>query len=248
MWRSSTTKALRSRGAFIVSGLLRCPPSGVSFDAEEALMPILSQIETRRARRALSEAAIPKETLVRLQEAAHLAPSCANSQSWRILTVTDPERLEALKQSLSAGNYWAKKAPAISAFVTSPDWDARMSGGRDYAFFDLGMAAMNYQLQAVEEGLYVHPIAGFDPAVAKEALGLPEAAVLMTLVILGFPGDSSHLNEKHLASESSERTRKPLPDVAGFDFWAERLTPPPRPEAPPRPETPPRTEAAKSQP
>jgi nitroreductase len=189
-------------------------------------MPILNAIEKRRAARALDEAPIPRETLKRLVEAAHLAPSCMNNQPWRIVAVADPDRLAALKETLSPGNYWAKKAPAIAAFITSVDWDARLDGGRDYAFFDLGMAAMAFQLQAVSEGLVAHPIAGFNPAAAKEVLGVPEDAVLVTLVVLGFPGDPSGLNEKHLASERSERTRKPLEEVSAFDAWNDGLLPP----------------------
>jgi nitroreductase len=191
-------------------------------------MPLIAQIEKRRAYRALSEASIPRETLLRLLEAATLAPSCANSQPWRLVLVSDPEKLAELKKALSGGNYWAQKAPAIAAFVTHPDWDARLDHDRDYAFFDLGMSAMNFQLQAVEEGLYVHPIAGFDPAVAKKALGIPEVAILVTLVILGFPGDSSHLSDKHLASEKSTRSRKPMEEVAAFDHWTSQLEPKPK--------------------
>lgn len=191
-------------------------------------MSILPQIEKRRAFRALDDRPIPRETLLRLAEAAHLAPSCANSQSWRILTVVDPGSLGALKATLTPGNYWAQKAPAIAAFATSLDWDARLDGGRDYALFDLGMAAMNYQLQAVEEGLVAHPIAGFDPTQAKLALGMPDAAILATLVVLGWPGDKSGLSEKHLASENGPRIRRPIEDVAAFDRWEERLSPPKR--------------------
>jgi nitroreductase len=171
---------------------------------------------------------VGKDVLVRLAQAAHLAPSCANSQSWRIITVADEQKLEALKATLTSGNYWAQKSPAIAAFVSSLDWDARLDGGRDYAFFDLGMAAMAYQLQAVEEGLYAHPIAGFDEAAAKLALGIPEAAVLETLIVLGYPGDSAGLSEKHLASETSPRDRKSLDEVAAFDSWNERLAPKPK--------------------
>jgi len=189
-------------------------------------MPLLRPIEARRAFRALDTAPIQKEVLVRLIEAAHLAPSCSNNQPWRIIVVTEATRLEALKLALSSGNYWAKKAPAIAAFVTSLDWDARLDGGRDYALFDLGMAAMAFQLQAVEEGLISHPIAGFNPAVAKRALGIPESAILETLIILGFSGDSSGLSEKHLASETSARVRKPLDDISAFDAWNDRLVPP----------------------
>lgn len=189
-------------------------------------MEILKPIEKRRARRALADTPVPEETLLRLARAAHLAPSCNNNQPWRIVTVVDPARLEALKTALTPGNYWAKKSPAIAAFVTSLDWDARLEGGRDYAFFDLGMAAMAYQLQAVEEGLVVHPIAGFNAAVAKEALGAPETAVVETLVILGYPGDPSGLNEKHREAETSARNRKPFDEVAAFDAWNDRLLPP----------------------
>jgi nitroreductase len=191
-------------------------------------MPLLAQIEKRRAFRAMSEEPISKETLLRLAEAAHLAPSCSNNQPWRIVIVSDRDRLEGLKASLTPGNYWARKAPAIAAFVTRQDWDARLDHGRDYAFFDLGMSAMNFQLQAIEEGLFVHPIAGFDPLVAKQSLGIPESAVLVTLVILGYPGDSSHLNEKHLAGETSPRMRKPLEEVAAFDSWSPVLEPKPK--------------------
>jgi nitroreductase len=191
-------------------------------------MQILKPIEKRRALRALADTPIPEEVLLRLARAAHLAPSCSNNQPWRIVTVVDPARLEAVKAALTPGNYWAKKAPAIAAFVTSLDWDARLEGGRDYAFFDLGMAAMAYQLQAVEEGLVVHPIAGFNAAAAKEALGVPEPAVVETLVILGWPGDPSGLNEKHRELESSARNRKPFEEVAAFDAWNDRLLPPPK--------------------
>jgi nitroreductase len=192
-------------------------------------MAIMKQIESRRAYRALDERPIPKDILVRLAEAAHLAPSFGNSQSWRILVVSEPARLEALKAALSGGNYWAKKAPAIAAFVTSLGWDGRLDGGRDYAPFDLGQAAMAFQLQAIEEGLVVHPIAGYDQAVARSELGLPEEAILQTLVILGYPGDPSGLNEKHLASEKGPRVRKPLEEVFAFDAWNEKLAPPPKP-------------------
>jgi nitroreductase len=188
-------------------------------------MSLVPQIEKRRARRALGDRPIPMETLARLAEAASLAPSCANSQPWRIVTVSDPEKLSSLKASLTPGNYWALKAPAIAAFATRLEWDARMDQGRDYAFFDLGMAAMNYQLQAVEEGLCAHPIAGFNPVAAKAALGLPEPVVLVALIVLGYPGDASGLSEKHLAAEGAPRARKPMEEVSAFDSWGDRLEP-----------------------
>lgn len=190
-------------------------------------MPVLKALESRRAFRALDATPIPKDVLSRLVEAAHLAPSSGNNQPWRIVTVVDGTRLEALKATLSAGNYWAKKSPAIAAFVTDPAWSMRM-GGRDFAFFELGMAAMAYQAQAAEEGLVSHPIAGFDAEAAKKALGIPETATLEVLIVLGFRGGTEGLSEKHLESERSARARKPMDEISAFDAWNDRLVPPPK--------------------
>lgn len=189
-------------------------------------MQILEAIEKRRAYRALSEVPIDAEVLGRIVKAATLAPSCMNSQPWRVVMVTEPARLGTLKAALTPGNYWAKKAPAIAAFVTDLSWDARLDGGRDYALFDLGQAAMAFQLQAVEEGLFAHPIAGFDQAAAKRALDIPEGLILETLIILGHQGESGSLSERHQAAERSPRDRKPIEAVSASDVWNVTLLPP----------------------
>ena len=187
-------------------------------------MALLKAIEKRRAYRALSEEPISREVLLRLVEAARLAPSSGNNQPWRIVTVVDEPYLGNLKESLSGWNYWALKAPAIAAFITRPEWSLRLKE-REYALFELGMAAMNYQLQAVEEGLYVHPIAGYSSVKAKEALALEGDEILLTLVILGYPGESSYLSEKHLQQESSQQERKPVDEIAAFNQWRSELNP-----------------------
>lgn len=188
---------------------------------------ILKEIEQRRAKRALATKAIPEEVLLRLAEAAHTAPSSLNSQPWRMITVKDPQALAKLKDTLTPGNYWAKKAPAITAFVTNPAWGLTL-GDVTYTPFELGMAAMAYQIQAVSEGLFVHPIAGYNAKEAKIALGIREEDTLQTLIVLGYPGDEKELNEKHLESENSPRSRKSLDEVACFDHWDERLVPKPK--------------------
>lgn len=191
-------------------------------------MDILSNIEERRAYRALSEKPIGRDILDRLAMAAHLAPSSANNQPWRMVTVTEPARLKELRKCLSQGNYWARKAPAITAFCASADWSMKMDQGRELAWFELGMAAMNYQLQAVQEGLHVHPIVGFNAGLAKQVLGIPESVTLEILMILAYPGSADGLNEKHLAAESAPRSRKPLESVYASDAWDDRLLPPPK--------------------
>lgn len=183
-------------------------------------MNIIDPIYQRRAYRALRGQTIAPEIRNRLLQAATLAPSCMNKQPWRFVAVDAEPQLAALKACLEPGNYWGQPAALIVAVVSHPDFDCRLSEGRDYAFFDTGMAAMNLMIQASAEGLTAHPIAGFKPLEAKKALSIPDDHTLLTLIICGWPStDLSGLNEKHVASETSARTRKDLGEVAFLQSW-----------------------------
>lgn len=186
---------------------------------------MLEAIEKRRAYRALDTRPIGEDVLLRLAEAAHTAPSSMNNQPWRLVTVSDENVLESLKEALAPGNYWAKKAPALVAVVTNNSWGMTL-GERNYAPFELGMAAMAYQIQAVQEGLHVHPIAGFNADLAKKkVLGIADEDSIMALMVVGYPGDNSHLSEKHLESENGKRDRLPLEKVHAFNHFDKQLKP-----------------------
>ncbi len=180
---------------------------------------LLQEIEKRRANRALSEEKIPNETLARIMTAATYAPSCFNSQSWRYLVASDDGALAKMREALTEGNYWAQKAPVLIAVATKIDLDCQLSDGRDYAFFDCGLATQNLLLQAIKEGLYAHPMAGFDPLVVKKNFDIPEEFTVITLVAVGFPGSDAHLSEKHLKLETSPRSRKPEQEVICYNAW-----------------------------
>lgn len=180
---------------------------------------LLKEIDERRAKRALSDAPISSDTMTRIMTAATFAPSCFNNQSWRFLVITESETLFKTHDALNAANYWAKKAPALVAVVTKLDLDCQLSDGRDYAFFDCGLATQNLLLQAAKEGIYAHPMAGFDPHVVKKAFDIPDEFTVITLVALGYPGSDAHLNEKHRKAESSPRSRKPEQEVICYNKW-----------------------------
>ena len=185
-------------------------------------MDILPEIEKRRAYRAMDPRPIPDDAVERILEAATLAPSCANSQAWRFVAVADSAQLGEVKKHLLPRNYWAKLAPFIVAVCVDPSDDCQQSLGREYGLFDTGLATQNLILQAVREGCYAHPIAGFDPESVKEILGVPEQTVLITLVIIAYPGDNDHLSEKHKLSETSKRRRKPQSDVIAYNRFSKQ--------------------------
>jgi nitroreductase len=206
-----------SEGAFfIILGIERTFPTSVK---EYIVSDILKEIGLRRARRALDERAISPETIERLMTAATWAPSCFNNQPWRFVVVERQEELDQVKELLAGGNYWARKSPLIVLVLTDQDLDCRLSDRRDYAFFSTGLAVENLVLQAVREGLIAHPIAGYKPEAIKQALGIPAELVLLTLVIIGYPGDESGLNEKHLQLEHSPRNRKSPEEVIRYNRW-----------------------------
>ncbi|GAB4306341.1 MAG: nitroreductase family protein [Candidatus Bipolaricaulota bacterium] len=185
--------------------------------AEGEVNPLL---RARRAYRALAPDPIPREALVRLVEAAHLAPSCFNNQPWRFV-IAEGEALARVKAALSGGNYWAKRAPAILALASHRDLDCKLSDGRDYYLFGCGMATGLLMIQATQMGLIAHPIAGYDPLAVKEALGIPNEYVLITLIVVGKPGAVSTLSDKHRAIELGPRERKPLPAVLAWNKFGD---------------------------
>jgi nitroreductase len=128
--------------------------------------------------------------------------------------------LGKIKQQLAGGNYWVHPAPVVIAVATGTELDCQLSQGREYALFDTGMATMNLQLQAWHEGVYAHPMAGFNPQGVKEAFGISEDVIVITLLALGYPGSPDHLSEKHKSLEDSQRNRRPPSEVLFYNSWS----------------------------
>ncbi|MCE5257034.1 MAG: nitroreductase family protein [Spirochaetaceae bacterium] len=185
-------------------------------------MEMLSELKKRRSFRAISPEPVEKDVISRLLTAATLAPSCFNNQPWRIIVVEkspDNPHYPLVAATLSQGNFWALEAPLIFAFATGAHLDCRLDEGRDYAYFDLGQAAMALQMQAQKEGLYAHPIAGYSAPKLRLALKLPPEFLPLCLIIAGWPGDAEKLPENLRAGENAPRARKPLGDVAFSEYF-----------------------------
>lgn len=180
---------------------------------------IIKEIQDRRARRALAGKELTREMIERVFTAATLAPSCSNKQPWRFLLCDQEPALSKAREALLGGNYWAKKAPLLVVVTTRDELDCQLSDDRNYAQFDTGMAVMGLLMQATREGLYAHPMAGFEPEKLRDAFGIEPETRVITMIAVGYPGDASHLNEKHTESETSERDRLPLTDVLQWNEW-----------------------------
>jgi nitroreductase len=182
---------------------------------------VAEAIHKRRALRALQDRPIEDEKVEALIEAARLAPSCNNFQPWRLVFARGAESLAAVKAGMNKGNVWTTRAPLIIVVASKEDDDCKLSDRRNYFLFGCGLAIGQLVLRATELGLVAHPIAGYDPAKIRAAVGIPEEYVIITTVICGYPGgDDSLLSEKQKATEKARPERKPVGENIFLDKWA----------------------------
>ncbi len=180
-----------------------------------------SLIKNRRSGRIIDpDKAVSRNTLRSLTEAARWAPSCGNHQSWRFVVSTG-ETLEPLKNTLTRGNSWARKAPVLIAAVTSAELGCQKPG-RDYSALDLGLSLENMLLQGIHLGLVMHPMAGFDEDAARAVLGIPDPFRIFALIAAGYPGSPDQADARTLSKEAEPRERKPVSETVFQDRWPDR--------------------------
>jgi nitroreductase len=182
-----------------------------------ALSPLISR---RRSLRAIDPTRpIPEEVLNRLLEAARWAPSSSNSQPWRFVVVNEAGALEGARGALKRGNQsWANRAPLLIVVCSNPADDYSINGQPLY-LLDCGMATENLILQGIDEGLVMHPMAGWDEEPMRAALDIPDPYRVVVVVAVGYPGRLEDLAEDLQARETAERARKPLAEIVHFNRW-----------------------------
>lgn len=185
---------------------------------------IISEIQNRRAYRALVNEPVPRADIETMIQAAHLAPSCFNYQPWRFVVVDNPELLAQLHNSLGASNRWMRNSPVIIAVCSHRDLDCKSSDSRDYFLFDTGMAVGFLLLQATRMGYVAHPVAGYQPVAIKQLLKIPSEYTLITLINIGRRGnDLSLLDAEQQALETGPRIRRPVAEIMSWNQFSPDL-------------------------
>jgi nitroreductase len=183
-------------------------------------MEVAEAIRRRRALRALDSRPIDDEILSALVNAVVLSASCFNNQPWNLVICSGEESLRGVRAALPKGNAWATRAPLIVVVASREEDDCQLSDRRNYNLFDCGLSIGQMLLQATELGLVAHPIAGYDPAKVREALGIPDDHVIITLVVCGFHGnDDTLLSDKQRVAEVARPSRKSVGENFHMDRW-----------------------------
>ena len=151
-------------------------------------MDVFQVIKTRRSVRAYKPDAIPEESLKKVLEAARLAPSAKNAQSWKFIVVQDEKKRKELAEAAANQTFVGEAPVVIAAVALEPNYI--MSCGVPAYAVDLSIAVDHMTLVAVEEGLGTCWIGGFDQEKVREILKIPSKYKVVALLPIGFPADS----------------------------------------------------------
>lgn len=179
-------------------------PNDVSLEVTE---PFFEVIHKRRSIRRYKPYDIPDSDLEKILNAARLAPSTNNSQSWRFIVVKDPE-VKALLGQPSPQRFIAD-ANAIIVVLGLQQTSCCPGNQARWHVQDPMIAAEHLVLAATALGYGSCWIATYESRPpefiqqVKTELEIPENADIVVLVALGVPDENP-----------SPRSRKPLGEIA----------------------------------
>jgi len=162
---------------------------------EPAVMTVHEAIARRVSCRAYQTKPVPSDQVLRILEAARLAPSACNRQPWRFAVVRDPD----LKRRIVEDGFlpgikmtWALDAPVhivigMERSLVTHRLAASVSGV-DYPWVDIGIAGEHLVLAATELGLGTCWIGWIKPRVVRRIVGWPGAVKPVVVITVGYPG------------------------------------------------------------
>lgn len=175
-------------------------------DGHADLYPL---IRNRWSPRSFSKDPISDEQLEIIFKAAASAFSANNMQPWRYAYAhKGSEAFDRLVEALMPGNQpWAKNAAVLMVSFAAKVNDNGQPN--PWSQHDLGAANATMTLQALSMDIYLHLMAGFDPAKAAEVAGIDsERWQAVAMIAMGYQDAADQLQEPYLARELAPRSRK----------------------------------------
>ena len=163
-------------------------------------------IRNRYSVRAYKPDPVEEDKLQRVLEAMRLAPTAVNRQPFQFIVVHTEGRKQELRRIYDRA--WFVQAPLIicACGVPAQNWVRR--DGKNYNDVDTAIAMDHLVLAATDLGLGTCWIAAFDPAAAREVLGLPDGVEPIAFTPLGYPAD-----------QPGPKERKALSELVRYERW-----------------------------
>ncbi len=171
-------------------------------------MNVHEAIRARHSVRAFRGTPVPEESLMRVLEAARLAPSSSNRQEWRFVVAREEDTRRKLAAAANNQIFIAEAPVVIAAVATEPD-SVMTCGVTRYAV-DLAIAIDHMTLAAVEEGLGTCWIGAFSQERVRQILGVGPDCMVVTVMPLGYPA----------SSVVPSKSRKRLEDIVRYEMFS----------------------------
>ena len=169
-------------------------------------MELKEAIKQRRSVRDYKDIPVPEDKLLKVLEAARLAPSGSNRQPWKFVVVKDSKTRQKLAKAAMEQTWIATAPVVIAAVATMPDL-MMICEVPDYPV-DLAIAVDHITLAAVDEGLGTCWIGAFSQEDARLALQVPKHCRIVALLPLGYPNQ-----------QGRPKTRKPMDEIICYETY-----------------------------
>jgi nitroreductase len=170
-------------------------------------MTVQEAIQLRFSVRAYQDQPVEEDKLLRVMEAARLAPSAGNRQEWRFVLVQDPETRQALAEAAN-GQAFVGQAPVVVVACAEGDPHVMTCGQLCYPI-DVAIALEHLALQATAEGLGTCWIGAFQEDEVRKLLGIPAHVRVVELMPLGYP-----------AAQAPTKRRLTMEEIVKREKWS----------------------------
>jgi nitroreductase len=172
-------------------------------------MEVDEAIKKRKSIRGYKDEPVPEEKLLKVLEAARLAPSGANKQQYKLVVIKDPEKRKQLSIAAEGQSHIAAAPVVILGVATHPD--VHMPNGVLVYPIDLAIAFDHMMLAAINEGLGSCWIGRFSQDQAKQVMGISDNYVVFSMLTLGFPADEGRI-----------KIRKSLDELVCYEAFSDQ--------------------------
>ena len=162
-------------------------------------MDVYEATTSRRAIRRFQDRPVLYDALEKCVNAARLAPSARNRQLCEYIIIDDEQLLPRVFDSITLGGWQdtPKGSPSLrntpKAYIIiliNSALEAELGGTRRTTTYDVGLAAENIILVALEQGIGTCPMLSFNESELKQILNIPDDYEIALVVVLGYPDES----------------------------------------------------------
>ncbi len=169
-------------------------------------MEFFDVIQKRYSVRSYRRDPVEEHKLQHVLEAARLAPTAANRQPFQLIVIHTAGRETELRRIYDQA--WFVQAPLVICACAIPNkaWVRRDS--KNYSDVDVAIAMDHFILAATDIGLGTCWIAAFDPAAARNVLGLPDSVEPIAFTPLGYTDN-----------QIGPKRRKIMAEIIKYEHW-----------------------------